>query len=523
MNINGILETKNYVDFTVEGEQVTGAIEAKALPGDLVQTCAGAVVEIIDRAAHQNIVGTLEVASKYKYGFTSRNRPIYLFKPFSSAYPPFIVGTSWASTAKNVLAIVDFEMWTGNLPRGNSTRILGPCGNQQAEEEAVLIHTCPYIWSRKWTEPLKPALEPGAIVVETGRTFHVDPAGCKDIDDAITIVELGCDRTDVSIHIADVASVLATNPWLHRAALIGQSLYKDGVLVKSMFPPEVEAACSLTPGLPRRVLSVRFVWSGGSISDVQWRQEEIVVKESYTYDTVLGSEWAPRLKEIASYLAGTPLTDSHDWIAQLMLFYNKHAAQIQRRSRRGILRRHSAPAADRLEKLANLVGQVPEYLAFNAGEYCAADEPYVNHWGLDTDVYCHASSPIRRWADCVAQTALCAALFGNATEIPCNVAGLNRAGKKAKEYEREIFFLRALLGGSGASEVEGCIVDVGERKIQMWVPAWRRMVSVRTPLAGWSFEPREGARLQGTIHVDANGRNWKQRIVYSLSAVGGQN
>jgi len=66
-------------------------------------------------------------------------------------------------------------------------------------------------------------------------------------------------------------------------------------------------------------------------------------------------------------------------------------------------------------------------------------------------------------------------------------------------------------------------VDVGERKIQMWVPAWRRMVSVRTPLAGWSFEPREGARLQGTIHVDANGRNWKQRIVYSLSAVGGQN
>ena len=126
MNINGILETKNYVDFTVEGEQVTGAIEAKALPGDLVQTCAGAVVEIIDRAAHQNIVGTLEVASKYKYGFTSRNRPIYLFKPFSSAYPPFIVGTSWASTAKNVLAIVDFETWTGNLPRGNSTRILGP-------------------------------------------------------------------------------------------------------------------------------------------------------------------------------------------------------------------------------------------------------------------------------------------------------------------------------------------------------------------------------------------------------------
>lgn len=521
MNMNGILETKNYVDFTVEGEHVTGAIEAKALPGDIVQTRDGVVVEIIDRTAHTSIVGVLEVASKYKYGFTTRNRPIYLFKPFSSAYPPFIVGTSWASTAKNVLATIDFETWTGNLPRGNSTRILGPCGDQEAEEEALLIHACPHTWSRKWIEPLKPALQPAAIVVATGRTFHVDPPGCKDIDDAITIVERADGSAELSIHIADVASRLQTNPWLWRAALIGQSLYKDGALVKSMFPPEMEAACSLTPDLPRRVITLCVTWAGGVLSDPQWRLEEIVVKESYTYDTVLDSEWARPLQAIASYLAGAPVTDSHDWIAQLMLFYNKHAAGSLRAAVKGVLRRHSPPAAERLEALSRLGAKVPAYLAFNAGEYCAADDPYVHHWGLETECYCHATSPVRRWADCVNQIGLYACVFGNVMEAPCNIGALNRSATKAKTFEREVFFLRALL--SPSTDIAGCIVEVAEGKIRMWVDAWKRIVSVKTPLAGWSFDPREGLDVMGSIYKDPAGRNWKHRIVYSLQAAGPKN
>ena len=85
----------------------------------------------------------------------------------------------------------------------------------------------------------------------------------------------------------------------------------------------------------------------------------------------------------------------------------------------------------------------------------------------------------------------------------------------------EVFFLRALL--APCTDIAGCIVEVAEGKIRMWVDAWKRIVSVKTPLAGWSFEPREGLDVMGSIYKDPAGRNWKHRIVYSLQAAGPKN
>ena len=39
-------------------------------------------------------------------------------------------------------------------------------------------------------------------------TFSIDPAGCRDIDDALHLKELGDKTFEIGIHIADVASKL---------------------------------------------------------------------------------------------------------------------------------------------------------------------------------------------------------------------------------------------------------------------------------------------------------------------------
>lgn len=525
--MNGRLVSKGYKTFTIDGAPVTGAAELRALPGDLVQADAHDVlVEILDRAPHKSIVGTLETASKTRYGFTSRNNPLYLFVPFDEAYPPFVVGSSTASPRCNVLAVVDFEVWEAGqtLPRGNCIRVLGPCTNLAAHEEALLLHACPHRWTRKWTEPLAAPTVPAKPMSRiVGTTFHVDPPGCQDIDDAISYWPNGDGTTTVRIHIADVASLLATNKWLWRAGAIGQTLYRDGAVAMPMFPPEVEAACSLLPGQERRTLTLSFQWDTllrMATGPIQWFHEVIEVKESYTYESILDSPHASLLRHIASHFAGKDLTDPHDWIAELMLFYNREAARVLRAAGVGLLRRHAAPDAERLSMLESLA-VMPLHFAYSAGETCRADDTDVTHWGLGASVYCHASSPIRRWTDCINQMNLFRLVLGATWTCPeAQPSALNALAKRSKAYERDLFFLRVLFAMTSQMRLSAVVVEVDLGKVRVWVPTWKRLLTVREPVQGWGPNPPSITELVSLkLFHDPTQRNWKRRMVIHLEGV----
>jgi len=77
------------------------------------------------------LVGVLELASKYRYGLTSRGVPMYLFKPYDEAEPDYIVGCSERDTRKNQIAIVNVNYdVSGNQGKQRATlfRLLGPVG-----------------------------------------------------------------------------------------------------------------------------------------------------------------------------------------------------------------------------------------------------------------------------------------------------------------------------------------------------------------------------------------------------------
>jgi len=506
----GNLSTKDYIKFQLNGHSIEKA--SRALPGDYVEALNGEVTSILTRSPfHQHIVGVLEVAAKARYGFTPRGIPIYLFIPWNEAYPPFYVGSSHKDTSKNLLAAIQFESWLPgtNCPRGSVERIIGVSGTQAAEEEGLLIHACPYPW-KKGVVAGTPLVTP-VISPTTTTAFHVDPPGCRDIDDALTI-SLDGDVADIQIHIADVAAVLALNPWLNHAANIGQTIYKDGVIQIGMFPVAVEEACSLLPGTTRNALTLRVKWdltSGTQVGEPQWINGSIRVTESYTYDTIVASDRAPLLRQITSSIAKRDLDDAHDWIAELMILYNTTAAQALQRGALGILRRHAPPAAQPATPLL-----LPKYMSYKAGEYCSPDGDDVNHWGLQKGVYCHASSPIRRWADCINQLSL-KRILGTEVTIPdISIEGLNLAGKRVRAYERDIFFVNALLGGE--QEIDGVVIQVvaGGPKARIWVPAWNRIITIRNS----DLEKSEpGENVRGRVFVQTGQRNWKRRIVFELT------
>ncbi|GCC22642.1 hypothetical protein chiPu_0001030 [Chiloscyllium punctatum] len=96
-------------------------------------------------------------------------------------------------------------------------------------------------------------------------TFTVDHMSSTDLDDAISVRELG-DNYEIGIHIADVASIVPRGSCLDREALKrGVTHYPPGRDPIHMLPPKLsEEACSLLPEKPRKVISLFVVVQKGT-------------------------------------------------------------------------------------------------------------------------------------------------------------------------------------------------------------------------------------------------------------------
>jgi exoribonuclease R len=503
-----IVHTPDYVHFTLmcadTGAQGPTFSDARLftgiLNGDMVSAYddRDPAIELLSRGRHESLAGLLELASKTLYGMTSRNVPIYLFRPFDRRYPPFRVGCSERDRTYNRLAIIQFEEWPKGLvlPRGALVQLLGPAGDFKSERLA-LRHTASPFWSHK-AFPAHPshtlAQLRKVLYADDGWTLvNVDPIGCRDIDDVI-----GFCGDQVAICIADVDAAVnvETSVDLY-ASLTAQTIYEDGQAVRPMLPPVLsESICTLEPGSVRPVVALRATIRDGALHDVRFERLNIVNGRSYTYE-----EAAVELKDLFKPLVaalGADAEDSHDWIAAAMKFYNLEAAKVLVARGYGILRAHSGPKAERLATLTATLG--PEV----AARFAASAATYVpvgggTHHGMGGQPYCHATSPIRRYADLVNQRIL----KGTLLKVPDwqLFYTLNIRAKAAKEHERAIAFMEALK--APVKEVDVIVID--ERNA--YVPTWNRMIRLKGAVPG----PQKVRYF-----YDASKARWKERMIFEI-------
>ena len=433
------------------------------------------------------IPGILQLNSKTRYGMSSRKIPSYLFKPLNTTLPDCIVGSSAKDLSSNVLAIITVEHWeTETLTRGNLIRIIGKCGDINAEEEAILYQYAQPRRKKDKYDIIQPLFDYHKLVI--GRTFNVDPQGCVDIDDVITVGEDGF----IYIVIADVGCWMKENPELFKdAANIGQTLYNNGKIILPLLP--IQEECSMVVGKKRRGIALKFKWNGREILDTSFEKVIVINNQSFTYENIYLSKYSGLLKELSSHLANKDITDSHDWIAELMIFYNYQFAKELISRNQGILRSQNEPDIEKLNHYAAL-GVDLKILANKSAFYCHANENSI-HWGLNKE-YCHASSPIRRFADIVNQMVL----MYDYEDIDINK--LNTISVNAKKYERDIFFVNKLLGSS-KRKVSGTVLN--ERRV--WVSSWKRIITCENSVKPGTY---------GTLYysVNMNQSTWKKRMVF---------
>jgi exoribonuclease R len=553
-SIQGILQTKDYDSFIIlsdTGDKLydfTGSKKAnKCLPGDHVfwNTEKG-YCELELRNELPLIVGTLELTNKSKYGLTSRGIPIYLFTPYDKRFPHFIVGSSEKDISHNKIALIKFDVWAKNatFPRGQLQQILGNSGEYEAELQALIWQASPLRYPKgEWIPKTKETHERQQI--KWGTTFNIDPDGCKDIDDVLTFEEVD-GGWRVIITISDVARYIEDGSVEDiYASLIGQTLYLDGKVERPMLPIEYsEKVCSLLPNKKSYGVSLSFVWNELGISDLEWFESEFENNKSYTYEQFQQNSfdnYRDGLQKVASYLAGKEIYDSHKWIEECMKFYNIEAAKLLKQQMNGILRRHSKPNLEKLEKYKKLnesMGVDLEKLAYQSAEYCLADEDNTLHYGLETNTYTHATSPIRRYVDLVNQRIIKSVIQKNNGKleenryiIPLATYDINQREKAIKRFDRDLIFLRSIQESQYKSH-EGLILDIEENsekqtiKLHLYVEEWKRIISAeyKSPRSGiilsrdekQEFEINELSKVNFMCAFNTNARNWKERIIIQI-------
>ena len=454
----------------------------------------------------RRIIGVLELASKYRYGLTSHGVPLYLFRPYDEAEPEYIVGSKSRDTSYNQIALVDVpasppaSAAAGSpKPRGSLLRLLGPVGDPAAEREALLLHYCPARHKAAAAAVAEEVAEESSrleLAPATGWiTFHVDPPGCRDIDDAIAYNP----ATDtLAITIADAAAAIPTGSPLDAvAAAIGSTFYDlEGRAITPMLPPAIsEDAASLLPGQRRRGLSLIMEPGKPDRFQTSW----ITVEHSFTYDNFLGSSVAAQLHITE--------TDAHVCVEKWMVHYNRAAAALLAAHLQGLLRVQS-PADAAATWPSSLA-----HLAMEAAAYAPASDS-TGHAGLGLTAYTHASSPLRRYADLINQRCLKAILHpatAAATVTAAEIATLNDRSKANKRWTRDLTFLTHVTPGR-VHTIDVVWADPSTSRV--WVPAWGRLLRLRHEVTE-SPEPGSTGRIQ--IFCDPTRRNWKRRILTAPS------
>ena len=272
-------------------------------------------------------VGVLELTSKYRYGLTSRGAPLYLFKPYDKDQPDLIVGSTHRDLGRNQIAIVDPQE-IKHLGRGNLLQLIGPVGDYNAERDALLRHYCPHTFKViALVEPNNDDQENRIPLDEASgwTTFHIDPPGCRDIDDAIAYNH---DTKTWAITIADADAAVPAGSDMDRvAATVGATFYDlEGRVVRAMLPQAIsEESASLLPGARRRGVTLFLHPDGRETFGLTW----ITVAHSFTYESFVGSNVAFDLQVSK---------EPHAWIEELMIRYNRAAARVLKAKGMGILR-----------------------------------------------------------------------------------------------------------------------------------------------------------------------------------------
>jgi hypothetical protein len=188
-----------------------------------------------------------------------------------------------------------------------------------------------------------------------------------------------------------------------------------------------------------------------------------------------------------------------------MILYNAFVAAALAKVGSGLLRvQPPSPDLDAAASHPSLA-----HLLQEAATYETADVEFKAHTSLGLPVYCHATSPLRRYADLVNQRVLHSIRTGAAAPLSNQksvAVHLNERTKAARRFGRDLTFLTHVTPGR-VHEV--AVIVMSDDKA--YVPLWNRVIRIRHFMPPADNIPGKEIRIH--VYCDPTQRNWKQRVL----------
>ena len=281
-------------DVFINRENMRGAMHndkvfVRSFPQSTGKRQEGEVVRVLERA-NRRIVGNFE-QSRY-FGFVvPDNKRIF--------YDLFIPREEMKGASHNQKVVAEITRWPDQKrnPEGRIVEVLG-----FKEEPGVDIEAIIHQLGLPQEFPADVKRELSAIPPEIDRQeianradlrqlpmVTIDGADAKDLDDAVSLEDLGAGKVRLGVHIADVSFYVGEGSELDQEAFNrGTSIYLVDRVIP-MLPPQLSnGICSLNPGVERLTLSVLITYQLEPFKILAQEITPSVIKSNYrlTYEQV---------------------------------------------------------------------------------------------------------------------------------------------------------------------------------------------------------------------------------------------
>lgn len=378
----------------------------------------------------KEIPAILLLAGQKTYGRTKSNVPIYRCVPNNPELSPMLVpykmkSMGFTKVFSNLYVLVTSNQTCEN--KGTLVNVLGPTNDVNAFYEYQIICKNLNISLTNLTKTLiRKKITPELQITDAWiakyhvrdcrnadapHVYTIDPAGCKDFDDAFSIrkdKDGNSEKIILTIYIANVPVILDTLELWDQLSERTATIYLPNTK-RPMLPPILsEGLCSLKAGSDRVTFAMEFSLKNNTMTYLSHYNCLVRVQRNFVYEenALLHNKDYQLLKQTFS-----DAVDSHEMVERMMIGMNAQSAALLIQKQRGIFRTVTKKEDSGEYDTINSPAQKHIYnWKCMHGQYVMYDESDTatfRHATLDLDAYAHVTSPIRRLVDVINMSWLC--------------------------------------------------------------------------------------------------------------------
>ncbi|XP_027053645.1 DIS3-like exonuclease 1 isoform X2 [Pocillopora damicornis] len=319
-----------------------GADESREDQSDVMPT--GRVVGVVQRNWRDYVASFAE--NEETQGLRKQAGKVVVV-PWDYRIPKIRISTRQVDSLRDHRIVVRIDLWEVNsmYPSGHFVRSLGPIGDLETEVQALMVeHTlaAPSFTEAQLKELPTNTTESPWVMSEaeiakrrdlrkSHLIFSIDPKGCEDVDDTLSVRTLKRGQIELGVHIADVSHFVRPGSLTDAEA---KSRSTTVYLADRRFDmlPEVLSAdlCSLIGGVDRYAVSVMWVldsefnvlktWFGRTVIRSSYKlfyEAAQAIADGETSDEELIKD-IPELQEVDRTEASKRLSEIRKTVTKLM-------------------------------------------------------------------------------------------------------------------------------------------------------------------------------------------------------------